>query len=346
MFCILTCIGFSACQESAVFSNQGENSIYYWRTTFSLSDSERKFLRAHDIDKIYMRFFDVYRDYSASSGEDLIPEATIKFVDTIPDGINVVPTVYITTSAMNKMQTRESEYAEKIFKRVNAICKQNKIDFNEIQLDCDWTKGTQQPFFRLCEAMKQNLGSEKKLSSTIRLHQLSQTPPPVDRGMLMVYNTGNLMEMTTDNSIFSLKDIEPYLRNDRLAKYPLTMDIAYPVYGWSLVFYPVEENQYKFDRIMRRTDFTSYTQLKRIDKNTYEATSDINFAPDNEYGNEVYSGWRIRVERPKAREIFAVKKIIEQQLANRPHNNVLYHLDESQLSHYSNNEVSEIYSRN
>lgn len=342
---LLISIILLSCNGSPSLKSNESNSIYYWRTTFSLSDSEKEFMREHDVKKIYMRFFDVEWAYPAKNGEDVTPEATIRFNDTIPAGVEIVPTVYITTSAMEKMQIKEEEYAEKIYKRISAICKQNNIVFNEIQLDCDWTKGTRQPFFRLCEAMKERMDSTQTLSSTIRLHQLTQSPPPVDKGVLMVYNTGNLMEMTSDNSIFSCKDIEPYLKDNRLARYPLALDVAYPTYGWSVVFHPGEDKYY-FDRIMRRTDFSAYPDLKKIASNLYEATSDINFSEDGKEWDKVYEKYRIRIERPTADEILDIKKLVDKQLKNKKHNNILYHLDESQLSHYSDNEISKIYSRN
>lgn len=345
LICLLISIILLSCTGSASLKSDEGNYIYYWRTTFSLSDKEKEFLKVHDVKKIYMHFFDVEWAYPAKSGEDVTPEATIRFNDTVPVGINVVPTVYITTSAIEKMQTKENEYAEKIYKRVSAICKQNNIFFKEIQLDCDWTKGTRQPFFRLCEAMREYMDSTQTLSSTIRLHQLTQTPPPVDKGVLMVYNTGNLMEMTSDNSIFSRKDIEPYLRDNRLAEYPLALDVAYPTYGWSVVFNPGEDKYY-FCRIMRRTDFSSYPSLNKIASNLYEATADVNLSQDGTGYDKVYKNFRIRVERPSAKEILGIKKLIDGQLKNKKHNNLLYHLDESQLSHYSDNEISEIYSGN
>lgn len=344
IFCILTCIGFTACQDKAASATQTQNSIYYWRTTFSFNKKEKEFLKTHDITKIYMRFFDVDFTYTDQYDEMIIPQATILFNDTIPAEIEVVPTVYITTWAIEKMQTKEEEYAEKIYKRVNAICRRNNIAFNELQLDCDWAKGTRQPFFRLCEAMKEHMDSTQTLSSTIRLHQLTQSPPPVDKGVLMVYNTGNLMKMTSDNSIFSRKDIEPYLKDNRLAKYPLTLDVAYPAFGWSLVFHPGNDGYY-FDRIMRRTDFSNYPSLKKIESNLYEATSTISFPEDTTGWDKVYQNYRIRVERPKAGEILEIKKLIDMQLKGKSHNNIIYHLDDAQLSHYSDNEISKIYSR-
>lgn len=342
LFCLLILL---SCKYNSSSQNDG-NGIYYWRTTLSLNDAERKFLKKYNVTRLYIKFFDVDKDWGASKGDQIIPEATIQFNDSVLFGIEIVPTIYITTSAMEAMQLKEEEYAEKILKRINAMCRRNGIEFKELQLDCDWTKSTRKYFFKLCEEIKQCMDSTQTLSSTIRLHQLSQTPPPVDKGVLMVYNTGNLMEMTTDNSIFSQKDIEPYLRDNRLSEYPLPLDVAYPTYGWSLVFHPYEDKYY-FDRIMRRTDFSSYPDLKKIGSNLYEATSKVDFSNGSgDYSDCVYEKYRIRVERPTAKEILTIKEMIDTQLKGKRYNNILYHLDDEQLSHYSDNEINKIYSRN
>lgn len=340
-FLIMTTALLSCRNDSS--SADGENSIYYWRTTFSLSDDEREFLKDHDISKIYVRFFDVDFTYDADGSDDIVPQATIVFNDSVPCGINIVPTVYITNQAIEQMQLKESEYADKIIKRVNAICRKNNLEFDELQLDCDWTRNTQKHFFKLCSEIKSRIDSAQCLSSTIRLHQLTQTPPPVDKGVLMVYNTGNLMELTSENSIFSYKDIEAYLRDDRLSRFDLPLDVAYPAYGWSIVFYPAED-KYCFERLMRRTDFSSYPGLKQIDDNLYEATSLVKFSTTDEL-DCVYPESRVKVERPDADEILKVKKLIDRRLKGKSHNNILYHLDESQLSHYSDNEINKIYHR-
>lgn len=317
------------------------NGIYYWRTTFDLNDGERDFLKSHAVEKVYVKFFDIEKDWDS---ERVIPIATVQFLDSIPAGVEIVPAVYITTQAMAEMQLKEGEYADKILKRINAICRRYNIAISEIQLDCDWTKSTRDNFFRLCEEMKQRMDSDKTLSSTIRLHQLIQTPPPVDKGVLMVYNTGNFMEPTTDNSIFSLKDIEPYLADDRLERYDLPLDIAYPAYGWSLLFAPnyYEKSRYHFDKIFQQTDLSDIPGLKKIDTNVYEATEHTEL----DSITIIKKGYRIRVEQPSAREILQVKKMIDRRLKGKPHSNILYHLDDSQLSRYSNNEINKIYSCN
>lgn len=342
---IVVWMAFTSCQGTTPADSNGENGIYYWRTTFSLNDYEKEFMDKHNIQKLYIKFFDVTRNWQTDKNDEMVPEATIQFKDSIFTDINVVPTVYITTSAIDVMHFRVNEYAEKIFKRLNAMCRHHGITFKELQLDCDWTKHTQKCFYNLCDEIKQLMDSTQTLSCTIRLHQLTQTPPPVDKGVLMVYNTGNLMDMSTDNSIFSRKDIEPYLRDNRLADYSLPLDVAYPAYGWSLIFNHVEDKDY-FIKIARRTDFASCPNIIPIGKNVYEATDVVDISPGGLSPDYVYTGYRIRVERPTAKEILEVKKMIEKQLAGKPHNNILYHLDESQLSHYSDNEINKIYSCN
>lgn len=336
---LCSCAGKAAAKECERPKN---NSIYYWRTTFTLNDVERDFVNKHDIKKIYLRYFDVELN-TREGNEIVVPSATIKFIDKVPENIEIVPVVYITNDAMVRMQPDVSVYAEKLLRRITAMSKSQGIDFREIQLDCDWTKNSRDIFFAICSAMKQSMDSTQILSSTIRLHQLIQTPPPVDRGVLMVYNTGNLMKMTAENSIFSKKDIKPYLADNRLANYSLPLDVAYPAYGWSVSYRPVPSG-YIFDRLFRKTDFSGYPQLSRISRNMYEALENVQFEEKEYDFPDVWSGYRIKVERPTAGEILEVKEMIESQLKEKSHSNILYHLDETQLSHYTDHEIDEIYS--
>ncbi|MCM1028846.1 MAG: hypothetical protein NC342_01185 [Pseudoflavonifractor sp.] len=321
----------------------GDNGIYYWQTTFGLDDAEHDFLHDHSVKRLYLKMFDL--DYGRDLDDDytVIPEATVRFRDTIPRGLEIIPTVFITQSAIKQMQMVEDRYAEKILKRINAMCRKNGITYKEIQLDCDWTKQTRAPFYALCKAMKEQMDSSLSLSSTIRLHQLTQTPPPVDKGVLMVYNTGDVTNMSAENSIFSLRDIEPYLRDYRLARYRLPLDVAYPAYGWSVIFTKDYYDNYSFSRLCHYTDCSSNPDLKKIGPNTYRAIKGAYLSTDD--GNVTLKPDDIiRVERPEASEILKVKSMIEKQLKGKPHSTIIYHLDQSQLSRYSNHEINQIYS--
>ena len=205
------------------------------------------------------------------------------------------------------------EYAELIVERLRAMATHNKFGkIREMQLDCDWTTSTQQSYFKLCEASRDLLKADSiALSSTIRLHQLSQTAPPVDRGVLMLYNTGNLKSIDTQNSILDIRDVEPYLK--KKIEYPIPLDYVYPTFGWGVKFYEY---------------------------------GDFKFIVSNPETETIEEGETMRIERPAVEEILAVKKLVENKLGKPSRGNIIYHLDKEQLKHYSEDEINKIFSDN
>ncbi|MFR5270502.1 MAG: hypothetical protein ACLTGI_07755 [Hoylesella buccalis] len=87
LFCILLLAACGGRQSN----DDATRSIYYWRTTFRLDSAERAFLRVHHVKKLYVRYFDVTPDDEMHP----MPNATIAFADTLPQGVEVVPVVYI-----------------------------------------------------------------------------------------------------------------------------------------------------------------------------------------------------------------------------------------------------------
>ena len=199
------------------------NAVYYWRTDLRLDSAERAFLAQYHINKVYCRYFDVVMN---DDGEPK-PNATISFSDTLPDSIEMIPTVYITEDCMH--ETHEG-LAEKIVKRIRQMNETNDIkNVSEIQIDCDYTSKSRKRYYAFLEEVRKLWG--KTLSTTIRLHQLAMEAPPVDYGALMVYNTGDPRKWEERNPILDFRDVEPYLR--RLDGYPLPMAAAYPVFQWT-----------------------------------------------------------------------------------------------------------------
>ncbi|MBQ5638620.1 MAG: hypothetical protein IIV06_06170, partial [Alistipes sp.] len=136
------------------------------------------------------------------------------------------------------------------------------------------------------------------------LHQLQETPPPADRGVLMLYNTGALKDPKTHNSILDIEDVKPYLR---VSTYPLPLDYAYPAFGWGVKF---------------------------VDDYFWMIVSEQAQAHDDKT--------HIRRERPSVKEILRTKALVEQRLGKPNRGNILYHLDKQQLNHYNDDEISEI----
>ena len=225
---MLLAILFTGCsrQQSQDESLEQSNGVYYWRTDLHLDSTERAFLKQHHINKVYCRYFDVVM---SDDGTEPKPNATIAFTDTLPAGIELIPTVYITEDCMHKPH---KDLAEKLVKRIMQMNETNHIgNVHEIQIDCDYTSKSRATYYQFLETIKSQLSTiHYQLSTTIRLHQLSMPVPPVDYGVLMVYNTGDPRKWQERNPILDYRDVYPYL--NKLAQYQLPLAAAYPVYQW------------------------------------------------------------------------------------------------------------------
>lgn len=199
------------------------NSVYYWRTDLRLDSTERVFLKQYDIKKLYCRYFDVVM---GDNGAEPRPNATISFSDSLPDIVEIIPTIYITEDCMHKPH---KDLAEKVVQRIRQMNETNNINnVHEIQIDCDYTSRSRKTYYKFLEEVVKLWKS--KVSTTIRLHQLSMPAPPVDYGALMVYNTGDPRKWQERNPILDYRDVYPYLKH--LEQYALPLAVAYPVYQW------------------------------------------------------------------------------------------------------------------
>ena len=236
-------------------SNPTLRSAYYWSTTWQMDSSKMNFIREHHIERLYVRFFDVVKDEAGN----IVPNATIQF-DTpndtsstspqtemnspIPDDIEVIPVVYIVNdclrptslSSVSSLESSTAQLAQKILTRIRQISGANDIEIaSEIQIDCDWTASTQEAYFDFLKELREKAKAKMlKLSATIRLHQLSMPSPPVDRGVLMMYNTGDAKQLKCQKPILDMKDVAPYIQH--LGSYPLPLSAAYPLFSWRILF--------------------------------------------------------------------------------------------------------------
>ena len=240
---MLLLLAMIACEkQSSRKTLESGNAVYYWRTDLRLDSAEKAFLAQYHINKVYCRYFDVVRN---DDGEPK-PNATISFSDTLPDSIEIIPTVYITENCMH--ETHEG-LAEKIVKRIQQMNETNDIkNVREIQIDCDYTSKSRKRYYQFLEEVRKFWG--ETLSTTIRLHQLSMEAPPVDYGVLMIYNTGDPQKWEERNPILDIRDVQPYLK--RLDAYPLPLAAAYPVYQWIRTIRNIRvEHSVEADEILR-----------------------------------------------------------------------------------------------
>lgn len=324
------------------------NAVYYWKTVFRPDSAELAFMRQHDVRRIYLRMFDVTETEASDAGDiesRVEPNATVTLdeaylnalEDLLPD-VEFVPVVYITLEALKAVDGHEGFLARNIVTMVRNMCHYNALPgVTELQLDCDWTASTENSYFTLCDSVKRcfkYLELPWRLSSTVRLHQLSEDVPPVDSGVLMVYNTGDFSDPDAENSILSLGDVSPYL--DNLPGYPLHLDVAYPTYSWQLLF-----RDRRFVGLLNGLNLEDTVQFRRLGADIYGSLRYMWYTEDD----LMMTGDIIREEQSEYETIAAVKSMIDKELSGRRYSNIIYHLDNHNLSKYTSDEIDEIFSR-
>ena len=219
---LLAAVMMTGCQQSDM---PQENAVYYWRTEWRTDSVERAFLQQYHINKIYCRYFDVVMN---SDGEPM-PNATIRFVQDQLANIKLIPTVFITEDCMHKAH---NGLAKKLVDRIVQMNETNDITgVDELQIDCDYTARSRKTYYDFLQAARDEAKKHGiRLSTTIRLHQLSMPVPPADYGVLMIYNTGDPNKFNERNPILDIRDVQPYLRY--LADYELPLAAAYPTFRW------------------------------------------------------------------------------------------------------------------
>jgi len=329
---------FVSCKQKSVNLHQEQavtrkncNAIYYWKTTFRLSPEEREFLATHKIERLYLRYFDVGRDPDFKNEVLPIPVATLQFMDSIPTNLEVIPTVFIDNNLFKDCDM--SKYAELLVKRILTMTETNDVlNVREIQLDCDWTQTTEDAYFRFLRKVDSLLKKRAiTLSATIRLHQLKTKAPPVERGVLMCYNTGGVRSPQTGNSILDASDVALYV-NKNIRSYSLPLDVAYPTFSWAVWF-----NDNKFQALLRNLT-PENENLTLIKENKYKVNH--SFYQEEKY---LLAGDEIRFESSDFEEIMQAKKMLEKQLKN--YSVIIYHLDYNNLSKYTQDEINKILAR-
>jgi hypothetical protein len=227
-------------------------SFYYWKNTLSKADFDTTFLSTLNIKKLYIKLFDVgFRE-----GEGVVPVSSlVGDLAVIPSEVENIPTVFITNEAFLKTEkTGIDALAQKVFLKIQSYYSTADTPsrlirdvpsvyraftaVKELQIDCDWSEKTREKYFDFLKKLKTLMPPSVKLSVTIRLHQVkyrSKTGvPPVDRGMLMMYNVLNPREFSDRNSIFDAQEVESYLKKQKV--YPLPLDVVLPLFSWGITY--------------------------------------------------------------------------------------------------------------
>lgn len=230
-----------------------EINFYYWRTTFSLSLSEKKALEDLNVKKIYLRYFDI-----ENVENKIRPVKPIQF-DEKPNKIQIIPVIFIRNQVLLNPEYNANTLSENILHLIQSINEAKSIPYDEIQLDCDWSLKTKSQYFSLITAIKEK--SKLKVSATVRLHQIKYSEktgiPDVDYGVLMYYNMGKI-SADYSNSIYERKQAQKYSSN--LAVYPKKLKIALPIFSWYV--HTREKMVLQVYTVFEKSDFADKNKFK------------------------------------------------------------------------------------
>lgn len=311
-------------------SEPPQRGFYHWRTNLSLSLSERSLMDSLGVKRLYVRFFDV--DWESSLA-DAKPLAQLQADTQGLSRFDIIPVVFITNKTLQQLpEDHLPELARRICKKINEQWAMfHRGAPTALQIDCDWSGSTRSKYFALLGHIRKTFSPGAfELSATIRLHQLRDYPttgvPPVDRGMLMFYNMGELEDWQENNSILNIPKAEPYLKG--ASRYALPLDIALPAFGWGVVFRDEAMNRLIYPIDDRSLSDTS--RFKKIGQQRWQVAKSTYLD-----GHYLYRGDLIRVERAQANELAAAAQRLSDALRSEPRTVVIYHLDSLLVQRYS-----------
>lgn len=299
---------------------------------FKFSNTEKEVLNENNVQKLYVRYFDIGLHPETNFP---IPISPIRFEEN-PKEYAIVPVVFIQNKVMLQTSLDVENLAQKTFDFIEQINSKNKIDCREIQIDCDWTLNSKDKYLKFIEVFKKL--SKKKLSATIRLHQVKYFKktkiPNVDSGVLMYYNMGSIAPDSL-NSIYDQKVAERYLKS--LKKYPLHLDFAFPIYSWGV---HIRDN-----KVIGLRSKMSISTLEK-DSN-FEKTSPIFFrVKHSNYNNGIFyeENDLLKIEEIKAEDLKEMAEDLQDNLVEKPNEIIFYDLDEFNLKNYEKNIFKQVVS--
>ena len=235
--CLLFVVGFFS---EGFSSKKLKHGFYYWESReSSLSKAEKQELRSLEVEKFYVKFFEVGLDADQRAVPVSKSNISVK-ASELRKNTEIVPTIFI-DNAVFKVISAEgiTKLAENIVHLVDKRFSEQFSSFhkyNELQIDCDWTISTKNNYHQFLRELKSKLKCQ--LSATLRLYPFKFHKEmgvlPVDRAMLMCYNLISPLKYKYSNSILEVGELKKYLQGSK--DYPCPLDVALPVFNNVLVY--------------------------------------------------------------------------------------------------------------
>ncbi|WP_157557993.1 hypothetical protein [Niabella aurantiaca] len=325
---------FPACKNDRP-PRKTARAFYYWKSVFAPTAFEKRRADSLGIMTLYLKLFDVVWNKTTRAAE---PAAKLLVRDTAwLLQKNIVPVVFITNECLYGQDSAQTQLlAMRIARLANKLAAQNGFgEYRQLQIDCDWSATTRERYFQLLRAIKAMNGN-RAITATIRLHQVkyqgSSGIPPVDRGLLMCYNMGDLQQEHTRNSIIDAGEFQRYVR--RLSTYPLPLDAGLPLFSWTVVF-----DQGRYAGLIRNMPAIPGSNAFEPSGTGYRALKDTLLG-----GRQVKRGQVLRPENSDFSTVMAVGRSLSGKIRNQELTVALYHLDSLTLNKYSFYELEDIFS--
>ncbi len=212
-------------------------SFYNWSTYFGagyeVEDSSAHYLTRHRVERVYVKLIDV--GWNPEMG--ITPNSKTQLAHSLDTAFEYVPVAFIENDVFSHVDSVTiDQLAINVMRHLVIIENNSRKKPTELQIDCDWNQTTRANYFQFLRRMKV-LKPEYVLSATIRLYQAKYPGksgvPPVDKGMLMVYNISDASKLSEKNSIFDKDMADEYVTS---ATYPLPLDVAIPAFSWALFY--------------------------------------------------------------------------------------------------------------
>lgn len=319
-------------------------AYYHWQTRLALSAAEQEHLEGLKTNKLYIKFFDI--DKTGNQSEPF-PVAILEVDSTTFISDTIVPTIFITNRSLKGLDEPAIDLlADRLFTLVDKLKgKLGAVSIPEIQIDCDWTEQTKDQYFHLlAQLKKEHLSSNQLLSATIRLHQLKyphQTGiPPVDRGMLMFYNMGEVTHWEESNSILNLSIATQYIPPPK--PYPISLDIALPLFRWGVLF-----RGGKMIKLINELGIESLQDTSRFQQIDSTHVEVIQSTYLNGY--YLYEGDQFRLESSELPDLAQAVKVLRDHFPRKSFTLAYYHLDMpivKRFSHVALSKLAEQFEKN
>jgi hypothetical protein len=332
---VLGCLFFAACSADRNVSR----SFYFWDSDFRLSSNEENLLNKLRNERIYLKVFTL--EWDRALRKPVFSDKVNAQADLLPKFLEIVPVVHIRQDFFQYVKPSSiGSFAENVRVQLDSISQAAGFSFTELQFDFKWNEQSRELYFAFLTSTKGTLDPmHQQLSCSIRLQQL-QFPeitgvPPVDRAMLHYYNTGQMNEPGTRNSIYDPDVAARYV--SYVKTYRLPLDIALPVFARGVH--------------QRNGEVLSVIQNITLEEvrnsNLFTEKAKGLFAPIKTCdfkGSWFKEGDRLRVEEITPRRSLRAARQVKPFLPATVANVALFYLDSLNTSRYGKEAFEELYS--